>query len=262
MYKDKLSEKIKEPDEKLLFSKALDRAHFCMKNYTKTFTDFLSPVTASYIAEFAESENSVNTKFFGGAAGCERVMAAFAPEYEETEESDYPIACLKISYSEKFSKKLTHRDFLGSLMGMGIVRGKVGDICLKDGYSVAFVSEDIADYICINLEKVGHTSVKCERYAVPDDFSVFSSVKRENIIVSSMRTDAIVAAAFKLSRNEASALIKGGKVFADYICQDSVSKEIKENCLISVRGHGRIRIIETGGKTKSNRIVLNIERYV
>lgn len=262
MNKEKLLERIKEPDEKLLLSKALDRAAFCIKNYEMTFTDFLNPIRAFEILDFVRAETGLNTAAFGGADGCERLMAAFAPEYMSIENDVFPIVPLKVSYEAKFSKKLTHRDFLGSVLGLGIAREKVGDIVLKDGYCVVFVSEDIADYICANLEKVSRTGVKCNKFKIAEGFSVFSDVKELTLIVSSLRLDAVIAAAFKISRGAAAELIKCGKVFVNWKNEQNVSKSVAENGIITARGYGRIKIGTIEGKTKKDRIVLSVLKYI
>jgi RNA-binding protein YlmH len=262
MNKEKLLERIKEPDEKLLLSKALNRAIFCIKNYELSFTDFLNPVMAFELVDFVKGETDLNVSVFGGASGCERVMAAFAPEYIQIENNDFPIAAVKISYETKFSANLTHRDFLGAVLGTGIVREKVGDIVIKDGFCICFVSADIADFVCINLDKVSHTRVKCEKTRIEEDFTLFSDIKEITLIVASMRLDALVSAVFKISRSKASEIIKGGKVFVNWRCEENVSKAIAENSIITARGYGRIKVGCAEGKTKKDRIVIKVFKYV
>lgn len=259
--KEKLLGKIKEPEEKLAISKALNRASFCIKNYEMSFTQFLNPIRAFELIDFIKSETELNMLAFGGVQGCERQMLAFAPDYMEIKNEDFPICAVKISYESKFSKNLTHRDFLGSILGTGIVREKIGDIALKEGYAIAFVEKEIAEYLCINLERVSHTKVNAEIIKLADDFSIFSEMKEVNIIVSSMRLDAIVSAVFKISRGNAADIIKGGKVFVNWHIEESVSKNIVENSIITARGYGRAKIVTIEGKTKKDRIVVKIIKY-
>ena len=114
---------------------------------------------------------------------------------------------------QKFADELSHRDFLGALMNLGIKRELLGDIIVKDNCGYILCLEHIAPYICENLERVRHTSVKCEKSNLPNDLK--NEPEPTEIFAASKRIDVVIAAVYNLSRNETSKLIKAEKVFVN-----------------------------------------------
>ena len=197
----------------------------------------------------------------GGFPDAERKIACFGDENEIYYPPQPPIVIICIEpLSAKFSDDLTHRDFLGSLIGLGIKRETLGDIIIKDNVGYLFCLESISKYIVDNLIKVRHTSVSCTVCdALPDN--ILPEPTEKMVIVSSLRLDGIISAVYNLSRSKSSALIDGEKVFINGKLTISSSKVIEMGDTISVRGYGRCRCTEILGNTKKDRIRILCQVY-
>lgn len=223
------------------------------------FTSFLTQAQQSDIESM--KHELCRFKFYGGADMTERNIARFGDENEIGWEQDFPISVLKVSpLNAKFSDALAHRDFLGALMNLGIERSQIGDIAVKGYEAYIFVTDNMADYICEKLDKVKHTSVKCEKTDNIPGGKLYS-LENIEIIVSSARIDCAAAGVFKLSRSEAQNLIESEKVFVNSKSVISVSKELCENDAVSVRGCGKFVFFGKKGATKKGRTVIDVGVY-
>lgn len=260
--KNQILNNLKDKDDKILFSKIIDQYNFCFRNFETSFTDFM-PITkyGEFMKYIKNHHLDVNIKVFGGFGEVERVVIGFFQDYTELQTNDFPISVLDIKYNTKYSKSLTHRDFLGSLIGLGIDRSKLGDIVIKEDGAFCFVSSELADYISINLTKVASSKVSAEICEFSENMINIQNLEEENIIISSLRLDSLVGGAFNISRGKACDFIKAEKVFLNFQVESSVSKEVKIGDIVTLRGSGRIRIDEFIGNTKSDRIVLRIAKY-
>ncbi len=186
--------------------------------------------------------------FYGGYPEAERVVFGAFPEWDEPDEDEFPISCIKISRT--YARELSHRDYLGSVLGLGIERMKIGDIKIDGSDAYVFAYNDIADFIVRNLTKVGSCGVKC---AVLDKSDI-KPIKQEYIfkdaVCASTRFDAVVSAAYNLPRSTGAKLISGKTAMLNHREITDVSKEIKPGDLISVKGYGRF-ILDSVGKTTS-----------
>ena len=154
--------------------------------------------------------------------------------------------------NKKFAAAMSHRDILGSLMGLGLRRETLGDIIVgeKDGTVVCL--KKVADFIVENLTSVGRTSVVCSLFD-GEDFTSEREPEQKTVFTSSLRADAVIAAVYRLSRSEAAGLIAAQKVFVSGRMVTSPSKEIPINEPISVRGFGRFKLVDVR-KTKKDRL--------
>lgn len=240
-------------DDKALISKRLkelyNRAY--MNNYP-VFSDFLNMEEQSILAQL-----NLPCITYGGADRAERVVAGFG-DYIDVQ--SFPIVCIKISpASQKFADKLTHRDFLGGIMNLGIERRLIGDIRIADNCGYVLCLAQIADYITDSLTRIKHTTVKTELYN--GDISDTIQPESLEVIVSSCRLDAVIAAVCKLSRSESQRLFTTGKIYVNSRLTENTSYSVKEKDIISVRGIGRFEFVTTLRKTKKDRIVIEISRY-
>ena len=218
-----------------------------------TFSDFLNMDEQSTAASL-----NLPCISFGGYEGAERVVIGFG---EDISNNDFPICCIKIEpLLQKFADKLSHRDFLGSLMNLGINRSTLGDIIINENSGYLFCLESISDYIIENLSRVKHTSVKCERIIALDEIKIKEPEEKETI-VSSLRADAVISSVYKLSRNETSELFSKDLVFINSRAVTKPSVFLKENDVISVRHKGRFIFVQELRKTKKDRIVVEIKLY-
>ena len=196
----------------------------------------------------------------GGYDTAERVLACFGREEELGYPPSCPVVCVRIApASKKFAGDLGHRDFLGSLMGLGIERRLLGDIQLVDGEAFLFCLEEIAPYICDNLISVGRTTVHCEVCDPPQKLS--EPPEPTELVVASERLDALIAAVWRLSRSDAQELLEKGMVFIDGRLVESPSHNLKEGDLISVRHQGRFRYEGTLRETKKGRLRVSVRIY-
>ena len=229
------------------------------KNGTFYFTDFLSQAEVSEVMRLF-SKNEVT--LFGGAEGTERMMARFGAPEAFGYEIPFPIVLLRIQpLQSKFADALTHRDFLGALMNLGIERDVIGDIVVREHTAYVFVEEKIAAHIENELTRVKHTQVRVERMTeTPED--VKPRFASEKLIVSSLRLDLIVAKLYHISRQAAKDIFIDGKVFINSrLCSDP-SAPIKEEDVLSVRSYGKFVFRQVDHETKKGNMAITVDKYV
>lgn len=227
-----------------------------------TFTPFLGLLEQSLFHEILPEIKGVEYTAFGGTAGAERVMIRFGSASELGYEEDFPIATLKIApKSEKFADRLTHRDFLGSLMNLGIERETLGDIVITGNVGYLFLKEDMADYISDSLSKIKHTDVTVTRVTEIPEGELYRTETRK-IQLSSERLDAVLAKVFCLSRDDAQSLFKRSLVFVNGRCTESVSYTPKSGDVISARGYGRLIYRGYDSTSKKGKLNVLVEVYI
>ena len=226
-----------------------------------TYSEFLSLAEQDTLLGLRWEPGSAPFVLTGGYEAAERKLAQFGSEdlcgYEETP----PIVCVRIEpVSMKFADALTHRDFLGALMGLGARRGVLGDILLSAHIGHVMCLDSIAGFITEQFTQVKHTTVKCTLLdAVPD--LVAGAPKEASVNVASERLDALIAAVYKLSRNEAQALIEQGKVFIGGRLTENTSHQPSPGDIVSVRGFGRFLYDGISKETKKGRLFVNVRVY-
>lgn len=199
-----------------------------------------------------------NTKVFleGGYENAERKRAIISNEYDEVTFNDFNIKIYEIIF-ESDIKQITHRHILGTLMSLGINRNSFGDILVTNSNYYLFVSEEISKYIEQNFQAVNHIPLKLKVVEDVKDI-ILPTPLEENINVSSMRLDAIIARTLKKSRNDSSEIITKGLVLINHKECLNVSYNVKINDIISIRHFGRIEVLEILKTTKKDRLVLRI----
>lgn len=220
-----------------------------------TFSDFLNMEEQSKLNKM---KLNIPYTLFGGYDMAERCIAGFG---YESNEAVFPIAIVKAEPAmQKFADKLSHRDILGSLMGLGIKREVIGDIIISSNTGYIFCLESIAEYICRNLGKIRHTSVKCTvADKLPD--AIGDNAKEKEIIVASIRLDTVIAGVYNLSRNAVKEYFTNRKIFVNSTLCENFSYNLKDSDIISVRGKGRFIFIGILGNTKKNRSIIKINLY-
>lgn len=220
------------------------------------YSRFIEPALIPAAKKCAR-EADARVEFSGGYPGAERVVAAFLPWDEEP---DYPIECLDVRWNTKFSS-VGHRDLLGAVMGLSIEREVTGDIVLAgDGLAYLFVIKDMADYVMANLESAGRASLKISAHqggiVCPEPEGV-----RQRVTLASQRLDAFVSAGYDLSRSESQKLINAGLVKLNHVPEMRTDAGVNEGDLISVRGHGRMKVEQMLGQTRRGRLAAQVFRY-
>ncbi len=236
-----------------------DLAERSLCNYTPTYTDFLdmneqSILLSSYIP--------CTFTLYGGYDSAERKIACFNEEELTREVSDFPAVWLEIAPSApKFAQELSHRDFLGALMNLGLERNVFGDLIIYENKCYVYTLKKIVPYIEENLSSVSRTKVDCKTLDRLPPLSV-KEPEEMTVIASSNRADALIASVYNLSRSDALTLIDGGKVFINSVVLTQNHKTLKENDTVSVRGFGRfIFINETDNRTRSGKSRIVIKKF-
>lgn len=225
------------------------------------FTDFLSLSDASLVCEVSRNDEYV---LFGGADGCERVMARFGNPQDIGYEQEFPIKVIKIEpLIKKFADKLSHRDFLGALMNLGIERDVIGDIMVRDNAAYVFAAERITDYITENFDRVKHTNVKCTLMDTGEIKEAFTlNLREEDILVASERLDAVISKVYNLSRSQTNEIFGGRKVFVNGRLCENNSAVIAVKDVVAVRGYGKFIYEGVSHVTRKGRLSAQISRYV
>ncbi|MGI5997889.1 MAG: RNA-binding protein [Lutispora sp.] len=249
--------KSKYADE-LLIKKLEDLIERVDKRMTESFTDFLDPRQQLLISDNFRHIKGISMEFYGGYEEAERKICGIFNEYDESNIGTFPISIIHICW--KSPKKVSHRDILGSILGTGIRRDKIGDIIQQDEKAYVCVHKDIADYLMIHMDKVGSIPVDLEYCDSMTQFT--KEVKTITVVIASLRLDCILAAGFGVSRTKAVEAIRSSKIFVNWKPEAAASKDIKEGDVVSWRGKGRIQLRDIIGSTKKDRIKVVIKKYI
>lgn len=256
-------------EKEILLSRASELKERAADSSVVTSTNFLSLDERGVIAPLEKFNNKyVNTFYYGGYADAERTVAVFVPSFYEVSDveeffsenkEENPLSLLEVT-KDRFTE-MSHRDYLGSLMALGIKRETLGDIIVTDKGAYIISLKSIAGYICENLKRTGRGSVLCKEA----DFSSLPSDEDNGkeifCSVASLRLDCVVAAAFSLSRSSAVEAIKSGIVYVDSVQCFKTDFILSEKAKIVLRGKGKAVISEESGKSKKGRTHLIIKRY-
>ncbi len=243
-----------------LARRARDLADAADRNGRVTATKFLTEEETAFLAGFCRREG-IRAVFDGGRPGAERRVALFLPFWadEESAGEDSPVAALRFSWGG--GEVLTHRDFLGALMAAGVRRDAVGDIAVAEGEAFVVCLTDVAGFIAETVTSAGRARVRAvparrEEIPAPADDGTEVTVS-----LASLRLDAVTAAGWRLSREDAKALILSGAVSVDHVPAEKPDAELGEGSLVSVRGKGRLRVTALRGNTRRGRLAVTLTRW-
>lgn len=255
--------KVQKIDDKLLMSKILDKAAKAQKSGSIAHSDFLDPYQRNTIEKALGKDMGLEYEFSGGYIGAERVIIIFRPNFISSyseDDADNPLKVLNITLHGR--EVLTHRDYLGSLMGLGIKREKIGDILVKDESCAVIVLSEIADFIKYNLLKVSNVKVNADIVSVDQLEASEPKTRVINTTVASLRLDSIAGSGFGMSRSKAVEFIRSEKVSLNWEITTNLTKQVKEGDVISIRGKGRMVVDGVGGTTRKGRISVLLKRLV
>ena len=248
-------------EESMLQKRLVELSRLAYNRGIVVFSDFLNLNELNILHTTPKDMFLSQYKTYGGYDLSERQMAVFLPDalYYEYE---YPIQTIEVSpLNKKFSEDLTHRDYLGALMNLGIDRCKIGDIIAEDYKALIFVKEEMAEYVTDNLTQIRHTHVKA---TIGTGFLIDYEPRYEELkgTVSSIRLDSVLALAYPLSRSKITSQIEAGKVFVNGKLITSNGYRLKENDMISVRKMGRIAYNGILSETKKGRYMVSVHKYI
>lgn len=251
-------------EDRLLLAKVLDRAGQAESRNIPAATDFLSPQQRLLALELLRQAGIPEDRYaaLGGYEGAERQVILFLPDWLEASEaeSQSPIRCLRAVFRPE--EKLSHRDFLGSLIGLGIVREKTGDILVGPGSADLLVLDSVAAFLLQNWTAAGRvrltvTEIEADRLHIPE-----VSCREVRDTVSSLRLDAVAAGGFRMARGKAADLIASGRVQVNWRECTKPDKLLSEGDTVSARGFGKFVLEEVGGVTRKGRTAITLRVYV
>lgn len=240
------------PEEREFIDQVINWKEYVEQSYAPKLTDFLDPREQQILATVIGKHPEVKWELFGGAPNAERKRALLFPEYMDAQLDDFQVRLFGIDYAKKFIN-IEHRQVLGSLMSLGLKRGKFGDI-LIDGETVQFFAgAEIADYIRLQLESIGRASISLTELPLEQAAAVDEDWNEINATVSSLRLDTVISSLYNLSRQKSQLLIQQGHVKVNWTGIENTAFECGEGDVISARGYGRAKIISIEGKTKKDK---------
>ena len=256
-------------ETELLLSHARELKERAADNSMITATNFLSPEERSLLSRIEKENNKyVDTFYYGGFPDPERTAAVFVPKFLEIEDidaffrdnyDDSPFVLIETT-KDRFTS-MSHRDYLGSLMALGIKREMIGDIAVSDDGCHFFAVKNIADYICENFKRTGRGSVSAKIIDVSDLPQGEDNSKLIFASVASLRLDCVVAAAFSMSRTAAAESINRGVVYVNSVECLKTDAILSEKTKIVLRGKGKAVIEKITGQSKKGRIYLEIRIF-
>ena len=262
-------------EDRLLLAKLWDKINAGMRKNIPAATCFLSPrelEMAKYL--FGEQESLYA---FGGYEDAERKMLIFLPDYLDEAslygedspcvclraaffQGDSPCVCLRAAFFQGDSP--SHRDFLGALMGAGVGRETVGDICVDKGSCDFFVTAEIAPYLLQTFTSAGRTKLHLSQIPLSGVHIPEPEIKEIRDTLASLRLDSVISSGFRIGRSLAAQYVSAGKAAIDGLPCEKPDKPVPEGAKISVRGLGKIKLAAINGRTKKDRISVVIHRYV
>ncbi len=226
----------------------------CRGTWQDTYTDFLDPVTWQAAVRSGLSQG-VFAESFGGFEEAERRQVRF---YMEDSEADWPMSVLSITWQPRYGNP-THRDILGSVLGLGLDRSALGDILVGEGEAFLFCNRTIEKYILDTYERAGRVSVRVAK-------GIFDAVEylqdrsvSKTINVQSLRLDAVICAAYGLSRSRTQKLIENGLAKVDFLPETDADTRLTEGSLVSLKGYGRFKVMKIGGQSRKGRLYSEIK---
>ena len=248
-------------DERLLLAGLLDKEQTCRTRGYMTYTKFLDMNERALCAEAVRMAGAGGASlFWGGYADAERTVCLFYPDYmdEESAKAAAPIVLLRAHKSREDS--LSHRDYLGSLMGLQIERAVLGDILVHEEGAELLVYEEMADFVQLNLCKAGRKQVSITREPIESLKAAAVEEKEGSGSVASPRLDSVVALVFGMGRGEAQTRIEKGLVFVNQAPCLKPERQLAEGDRLTVRGLGRARIESFGGTSRKGRLFVHFAR--
>ncbi|WP_225744326.1 RNA-binding protein [Marinilactibacillus sp. Marseille-P9653] len=245
-------------DEQNFIDTVMDWTNQVEEQYTPYLTPFLDPRQQYIVESVVGQSTEISLHYFGGYEDAERKRLFLSPPYFEPEQQDYNITICEINYPTKFAT-LSHGSILGTLTGAGINRETLGDIITDGETWQFFMDQPMLPYLLSQIESIGKIKVHLEEKSYTEIILPRDKWDSHSVIASSLRIDVVLAAAFNLSRQKSKELISSNKVKVNWneISRPDISLGISD--VISIRGFGRIKLKSIEGKTRKEKIRLELD---
>lgn len=258
--RDRIIRYYKGTDNGELVARLIDLAENTEKGRPYAVSEFVSPGAVQIGETIQASAPGLVLKVSGGYQGAERVRLAFVRD-DYAGPVDFGIVACRVSWDARY-RLLSHRDVLGSLMGLGIDRSRFGDIIMHDDGAVILAEAALLQYLKQNFLKIAMVHVTVEEIPLSDIAPKEEKIKEIKTTVASLRLDAIASSGFGISRTKAAEAIKGERVQLNWQPAKSPSQEVREGDVISLRGKGRMELAEITGTSRKGRIGVLLKRYI
>ena len=253
-------------EDKLLVAGVEDKFRQCSRQYRVTHTDFLDlrqrSMAEKLCRQLQGEGQDMRCAFSGGYCDAERTAAVFLPDYADEEEEIGEIFSVVRVKTAPGGRKLTHRDYLGSLTGLGLKREKVGDILVSDSGADIIILREVEDFISFNYSKAGRNSLKTDIVPLSELYIPEQKTEMIKDTVASLRLDNVISSAFRMSRSKAAEAVRAGLVFVNSAQSEKIDMQVAEGDKLVLRGKGKAYLREIGSKTRKDRIYISIERYL
>ena len=266
-YGQEVLKEYKKNEDKMCLAQVVDKIEFCRQKEKIEYTDFLDMYQVSLVENFFRKIKFQNYKLYGGYENAERKILMIYPEKfnENMLEKNYTkfFKIVRVNLSEDEKGKYSHRNYLGGIVKLGLKREKVGDIIVVNEGADIIVVNDFANILAEqlpSLTRFENSEIKIEEINNLKKQEI--KVEEVSIIVPSLRLDNIVSDLARTSRSKAAEIIAQERVFINGQNETKVSKNVKLNDVITIRGKGRFVIKDFTGTTRSGRTVILIEKYV
>lgn len=252
-----------EEEDAVALAQFLDKSVQAEKSNVPASTAFFNPRQQTLADTLARQTSVMPYVFFGGYDDAERRTAVFLPDWVQPEDAAQyaPLAVFRAVWSAQSKASLSHRDFLGALMGCGVRRDTIGDILAKEQSCDLIVLQSVARYIEENLISVGRAAVSLSRITPAEIEVPPRKVRLIRDTLASLRLDAAVSTGFSMSRERAQELIRTGHCVLNNLPCEKPDRAIAEGDVVSARGFGKFRISSVGSVSKKGRIFIEVERY-
>lgn len=257
----------RDGESRLLLARTLDKLELARKKNIPAHTHFLSPSERVDVENLIAAAGHPAHFFYGGFDGAERTVCWFLPDWQAPEdvlalerEGEGVLRALRCTYPA--GSGLTHRDFLGAILGQGITRETVGDLLVFPDHCDLLLLQDVADFLLLHLESAGRIKVKTAPLPPEAVEAPAVTVKTIRDTVSSPRLDAAAATGFSTSRGKAAEFIAAGRVQLNHRECAKPDRLVQAGDVISCRGLGKCRVKSLGSPTKKGRIPIELERYI
>lgn len=255
-------------EDKLLLAQAEDLISRCSRQDIPVCSEFLDPREQSMLRRnFGSSQGDVSIFYYGGHQDAERVLMVCLPYYMDNEkDADMFLSAIratvpKNSAASRSGRALSHSDYLGAIMGLGIRRGVIGDILVGDDGADIIVLKDMAEYLLQNLTGAGKAHISTEEISLQELRIPAADITEFTDTVASLRLDAVLASAFRMSRGKAAEAIRQGLVFVDHLEATRTDMNITEGMELVIRHMGKAKLTKVGRRTRKDRISITIARW-
>ena len=256
---ERLDKLARDGEERRLLGRVGDKLESARRG-SPACTFFLSTSQQDAALRLIAAEGHPRHLFSGGWPDAERKVCAFLPDWQEEDGWEPPFTALRCRWQS--GDKLTHRDFLGSILGQGIDREKVGDILVGDGVCDILVMEELRQYLLQSFDSAGRTKLKVEEIPLSGLRVPEKQVKVIHDTVNSLRLDSVMATGFSLSRGKAADLISAGRVEVNHALCLKSDRTVGQGDTLTCRGLGKCVLTEVGGLSKKGRTMIVMERYL